>query len=492
MVKLAEDVIESLELLKYPQVESLLTKGTPNNLSLLEFSAIVHWLTDELNDMLHHDYIVNELSSEAELDAFKIELNSLLRGLQSPLTGCDLKVDTNRLAILNCLCGELMASRILFVNKPADGSMKIDMNESETAKDLKTSMIILGIGKPPANVQSSQLFSKMKEKINEKLKKSTLASEEPLLLKDGTQFVPKEWNVLNRINTALFEDYNIRRQTLITRCDCTIGSFKWKEGEKKDTCLSEKIETAYGKLRTILDPKPNVSLAHALAARKSGCFELLNSVVSKSHQICDIETPKTKGMANVGKQQRISLQKFLIGHVPDRGGRPQEQPPVPQETFQQQQNQRQQPRGGGNQRGGYQQHSQQRNQPFGDSAGQRQQRNQSYGDAGGQYQQRHQSYEDNRGQHSQRDHSDQSYHQQQPRQYYSDKSYHSSNHPRGQYQDDYQQSGYQQPHHNQSYDNPRGGHRGGGRGGRGGYQDHGRGGGGRVQGAGWNQGYQRY
>lgn len=37
------------------------------------------------------------------------------------------------------------------------------------------------------------------------------------------------------------------------------------------------------------------------------------------------ETPKTKGMANVGKQQRISLQKFLIGHVPDRGGRPQEQ-----------------------------------------------------------------------------------------------------------------------------------------------------------------------
>lgn len=204
--------------------------------------------------------------------------------------------------------------------------MKIDMFESDTAKELKSSMIILGIGKPPANVQSSQLFSKMQDKINEKLKKSTIAQEEPLLLKPGTQLVPKEWKTLDKINSSLFDDYHVRRKTLITRCDCTIGSFKWKEGDQNaDKNLSEKIDASYGKLRTMLDPKPTVSLAHGLAARKSGCFDLLNSVVSKSHQICDIETPKTKGMANVGKQQRISLQKFLIGNVPDRGGRPKEQ-----------------------------------------------------------------------------------------------------------------------------------------------------------------------
>lgn len=121
MAKLGEDIIDSLELLRYPQVESLLTNGSPRSLSIIEFSAIINWLSDELNDMLRHDYIVNILTSESELDAFKIELNSLLRQLQSPLIGCDLTIESNRLAIIICLCGELMAARILYVNKPADG-----------------------------------------------------------------------------------------------------------------------------------------------------------------------------------------------------------------------------------------------------------------------------------------------------------------------------------------------------------------------------------
>lgn len=227
------------------------------------------------------------------------------------------------------------------------------MIESDLARDLMQTLLLLGVNKPSSDTTAKQLFSSMKEKVQEKLKNSSLKNEKPLLLEDGTKLPPQSWAFVDKINKALHDDYKVRRQMLISRCDCTVESFKWKKVDKKDNeDLADEIGQTYASLRHKLDPEPQVTMATALAARESGCFDLLNAVVSKSPQTCQIETPQTKGMANLGKQQRISLQKYLIGQVPDRGGRPQEQPPPPKETFQQQKQQRYGRGGGGRGRGG--------------------------------------------------------------------------------------------------------------------------------------------
>ncbi|XP_074599202.1 uncharacterized protein LOC141853685 [Brevipalpus obovatus] len=231
--------------------------------------------------------------------------------------------------------------------------------ESKTAHDLMKTLQILDI-KPSSNVSVSELLSLMKEKIGQRLEKTNLSHEQPLLVPTGTVLSPQVWSSLDKADKLFYNDYKLRRQTLIARCDCTIQSFKWKEGEKSD--LIKKIDERYNQLKSSLNPEPNVNMAVALATRESGCFDLLNSVVSSTHQVCDIEAPKTKGMANAGKQQRIELQKYLIGEVPDRGGRPDEQPAPAKETFIQQKDSRDGRgrggrggggRGGHSDRGGY-------------------------------------------------------------------------------------------------------------------------------------------
>lgn len=39
----------------------------------------------------------------------------------------------------------------------------------------------------------------------------------------------KQWGVLEEINQSLTQEYSIRRQMLLTRCDVTIQSFGWSD-----------------------------------------------------------------------------------------------------------------------------------------------------------------------------------------------------------------------------------------------------------------------
>jgi len=311
------------------------------------------------------------------MTSFKIELNSLLRELNSPFIDYPLTEDKNKLSVLNSLCGELLTSRINSVNRKSgvNGSMAISMNESETAKDLKTILITLGMGKPPNNISPEILFKKIKDKLSERLGQMNESIEESLLLPEGLTLSQQQWDILKSINAELYDDYTLRRQMLLRRCDTTVNSFTWKSDQNYD---KSKINETYHKERQLLSPNPSVSLSDALAARQSDCDALLNDVISNSHANCIIELPETKEKANKGLQQRLQLHKYIIGKVPDRGGRADQQPPPPKETFGQQQFQRDNPqrgrgrgggggggRGGGSESGGYQGQNQNRIQGSG-------------------------------------------------------------------------------------------------------------------------------
>ncbi|KOB65279.1 Protein FAM98A [Operophtera brumata] len=92
----------------------------------------------------------------------------------------------------------------------------------------------------------------------------------------------------------MYEEYSLRRETLVTRLECTIQSFEWSDRlkSKKDT-----IQSVYRPKRDALKMKPSVKLSDFLAARTS----------------------------------LLLVEKTSSANVPDRGGRPNEaQPPPPE------------------------------------------------------------------------------------------------------------------------------------------------------------------
>jgi hypothetical protein len=450
------------------------------------------------------------------MTSFKIELNSLLRELNSPLIDCSLISDKNKLSILNYLCGELLSSRMNYANRKSgtNSSMAISMNESQTAKDLKTILITLGMGKPPNNISSKILFKKIKDKLIERFSQLNYTIEDSLLLPHGLSLSLQQWNNLQTINEELFKDYSLRREMLLMRCDCTVKSFNWKSDKTNDKSKSKSVDEnqineTYQKGRQLLDKNPNVSLAEALAARESDCDSLVNTIISKIHANCVIELPETKEKANQGLQQRLQLHKYIIGSVPDRGGRPDEQPKPPKESFSQQQQQRDNPqrgrgRGGGGFGGGrgaaassggsgYQTQNQNRIQGAGwaqNSGGNRYSNNSGFDNqmqsrGGYREQQNYNNYQSGHQRYSGRDDYQQNsayqqsphewtsnyqqqyapqsnqYYNQQQYNTYSDQSYYSSNsRQQSQQQSDYNQYNDQR---DRNYNKDRGGYRRGGR-----------------------------
>lgn len=164
------------------------------------------------------------------------------------------------------------------------------------------------------------------------------------------------WSQLDSFNDQMRQDYTCRRQMLLRRLDCTVESFKWKgsttsssnsasglgaAGDGSDSTtktLNDQIHECYEKARIRLKEEPQVTLAHLLAARETGCDKLLNGVVSTNNVDCKI-TYRASNSSEV-----VNLKQVIIPHVPDRGGRVDEHRAPPKETFAHQ-------RGGSNFRG---------------------------------------------------------------------------------------------------------------------------------------------
>ena len=185
------------------------------------------------------------------------------------------------------------------------------------------------------------------DKIQNEVAKRFPLIEDSLLLPNQHILSLDQWKLLEQIEQQFINDYTIRREMLLKRCECTTASFCWKANGEIGNKEKQELEKVIEMLRKDINPKPNVSIVTALASRKSESIKLLNSFVSDTHLDCFIKSPLYYDKANRGTQQLLQLHKYIIDSVPDRGGRPNEQPIPHQETFSQQRQQRsqqQQPR----------------------------------------------------------------------------------------------------------------------------------------------------
>ncbi|KAJ8706073.1 hypothetical protein PYW07_010850 [Mythimna separata] len=332
------DILDSLNDLGYegPLTDEVaFSKALDGGAKSLEFTKLIHILAEELKSLCNLEETVNMMNDAEESSSFLLELSSFLKELKCPykklVTGhmsSRLQTKEDRLLLLDYLISELMAARMVNIDCPKEkqaSGMEIVMQESPTAKDLKEILIALKFNKPPPNITPEMLFSKLEAKL-----KDTIAKEgdklvgKPLYNKALTE---KDWKQLESTFTEMFEEYRLRREMLITRLECTIQSFEWSDRlkTKKDV-----IQSTYRPKRENLKVKPEIKLSDFLAARTA----LL--LVEKTSS------------AAVRKNTQTDVNKVIIGRVPDRGGRPNEQQPPPPEMPSWQQRSA----GGGGGRGG--------------------------------------------------------------------------------------------------------------------------------------------
>ncbi|KAG6465490.1 hypothetical protein O3G_MSEX015184 [Manduca sexta] len=335
------DILDSLNDMGYEgplSDEVAFSKALEGGPKSLEYTKLVHILADELKKLCNLEESVSMMNDPDESSSFLLELSSFLKELGCPykklVTGhmsSRLQSKEDRLLLLDYLVSELMAARMVNVDCPKEkqGGMEIVVHESPTAKDLKDILIALKFNKPPPNITAEMLFSKLEAKLKDTIQKEgDQLVGKPLYNKALTD---KDWKELETTFTDLFEEYRLRRETLITRLECTIQSFEWSERLK---ARKDAIQSTYRPKREQLKVKPDVKLSDFLAARTSL-----------------LQVEKTSS-ATVRKNTQSDVNKVIIGQVPDRGGRPNEQQPPPPEMPSWQQRGPSTQGGGGGGRGG--------------------------------------------------------------------------------------------------------------------------------------------
>ncbi|CAF4944553.1 unnamed protein product [Pieris macdunnoughi] len=335
------DIIDSLNDLGYegPLADEVaFAKAIDGGPKSLEYTKLVHILAEEIKKLCNLEETVNVMNDPDESSTFLLELSSFLKELGCPykklVTGhmsSRLESREDKILLLDYLVSELMSARMVSVDCPKEKQgtgMNIVVQESPTAKDLKDILISLKFNKPPPNITPEVLFLKLEAKLKETLQKEGAVLVGKSLYNKALN--EKDWKSLENTFTELFEEYRLRRETLITRLECTIQSFEWSDRLKSKRDV---IQSTYRPKREQMKLKPNVKLSDFLASRSS---------------LLQIE--KTSS-ASVRKNTQSDVNKVLIGRVPDRGGRPNEQqPPPPEMPSWQQRSAPQGGRGGG--RGG--------------------------------------------------------------------------------------------------------------------------------------------
>uniref|UniRef100_A0A131XAH4 Fam98a n=1 Tax=Hyalomma excavatum TaxID=257692 RepID=A0A131XAH4_9ACAR len=312
-----DHVLTALEDLRYdgPLVNEELFAKEIEEAKSVKFTGLVAWLSTQIKSLCNLEEHVNAITDLDDWNTFLLELSAFLKEMQCPLSVLTdgpvsqrLVSKENRLLLLGFLCDELQAARMIKVLHPDSSALQVQMDESPVAKAMKGMLITLGFGKPPANITPAQLFSKVESKVRELVPKVGPAVMSKPLFAGG--LTEKQWFALAKLQEQMQSEYRVRRETLIKRLDVTIQSFLWAEHLKG---MEDKIMQAYQPRRKLLDTEPNVSMGHVLAARED--LTMLE---------------KTSG-AGVRKNTKSAVNRVLIGMVPDRGGRPEEQQPPPPE-----------------------------------------------------------------------------------------------------------------------------------------------------------------
>ncbi|XP_023344439.1 protein FAM98B [Eurytemora carolleeae] len=326
-----KNALEDLAYTKGADIEKCIEAGLTNQ----EFIDVVIYLTSEIRLLYALEEQVGNIKNNDEQE-WKMELSAFLRELGCPyrdLTEGDVSdrfnSSSSRGILLEFLCSELMAAKISISNKPQN-AMHIKVEESETARELKIMLLALGFPKPPDNISSLQLFEKVNNKVRESYSRAPeILRSKPIFIGDLTS---TQWNQLEEIQTHLSADYSLRRRMLLTRLDATVQSFSWSEKVQQ---REGEIAVLYNKLRSVLQDKPRVGIPDLLAAREDAAI---------MEKVCS---------SNSRAHTQTSLNKVMIGEVPDRGGRTDTMTAPPPEMPGWSQRQPDQGRGGGR-GGGYQ------------------------------------------------------------------------------------------------------------------------------------------
>lgn len=335
MSKLEEKILSALNIIGYngplsqkPNFPIAIEGGAKST----EYTEFVHFLTNEIRTLQGIDEEVNPITSPEDAVAFIMEVTSFLKEL-----GCPYKIlieghvsdrlqnVSDRLLLLDYLLTELMGARILQEKRPGK-KIELKLQETPSAKDMRLVLQTLRFPKPPANISVQTLFQKLVPTIPIVIKKAGMDIVGKGIF-NGFLSNP-QWEILNGVQEDLHKEYKIRREMMLTRLDVTIQSFQWSDRTKGKDDLFEKL---YYDRRPLLKVDPDVDMSDLLASRT------------------DIAIIEKTSNSSVRRNTRSSLNKVIIGQVPDRGGRTSEiAPPPPEMPSWQQRSAGPGGRGGGN------------------------------------------------------------------------------------------------------------------------------------------------
>lgn len=337
------DVIDSLNALSY-QGKCLqndeLTRALDGGTRSTEFREVVAWLAGELHVLRKTDESVSKDCEDPS--EFAMELSAMLKELGCPynrfVTGPlsdRFESKEDRLQLLDYLVTELMATKMFMKLKPAEQAYVIPKTETNTARALEQMTKHLGLGKPPENISPKALFDKLNFKVEEILRSLKPGVISEPLFRNTKALTNEQWAELEAIHGDLDQEYNLRRQMLLTRLEVTIQSFQWSDKMKsREKEIGEQFQKKLMELETYKYGGIETDIVALLAAR------------------ADLAIIEKTSSANVRKNTGSKIHKHVIGKVPDRGGRAHEHAPPPPEMPSWQQQRSSGPQGGGRGGGG--------------------------------------------------------------------------------------------------------------------------------------------
>lgn len=324
--------LEDVGYLGYLLDEKKLNKALKKGAKSPDFTGLVAWFAEQFVIFENIEESIHPTTSPDDSSTFLLELSSFLKELgciNSQLTcgNVNQRLSTidHRIMLIEYLIMELMSCKINYVKKRNITSKNNVINESDTAKCLKSILTTLEISKPPDTITSLQLFKKIEDKLVVILKsvpKDLLGS--PLIIGELSK---KQWDDLDKIHKQMIKEYKTRKEMLLKRLDVTFKSFLWSDRLKSK---ENQLNSCYYEKREKMSIEPNVKISNLLSSRD------------------DLAIIEKTSNASVTKNTRNDVRNVIIGDVPDRGGRPREvEAPPPEMPSWQKDRQPGAPRGGG-------------------------------------------------------------------------------------------------------------------------------------------------
>lgn len=160
---------------------------------------------------------------------------------------------------------------------------------------------------PPTNCFSQKLhyICERVRSLLEQLGVNQLPEQTVLL--NESQLNENQKATIRRINEYMKTEYRVRRQMLLGRLDVTMQSFLWKDNIRDEDNFDIVLQSVYSKRQGLSEEPVDISL------------EELFHVGS--------ELPRWLSTKITSTPQSTSIKNVVIGDVPDRGGRVDEQRP---------------------------------------------------------------------------------------------------------------------------------------------------------------------